>query len=158
MMTEDKWIVDGHHYTCPNCKKTIAIVVNESDEGFEFCPFCGKRMSGQTTDGLSGYGNGYSDGRIDILRELRQSLDDKKDLSAVKDIIDDKIKDWEENNAEIRKERKYRCQIWLTREVSFYVKASCEKVAKAILERIAAEKKKPGEEVTSKYIHEVCNK
>ncbi|MBR1695841.1 MAG: hypothetical protein IJ709_10660, partial [Selenomonas sp.] len=23
------------------------IVVNESDESFEFCPFCGKRMSGQ---------------------------------------------------------------------------------------------------------------
>lgn len=47
-MAENKWIVDGHHYTCPSCKRTMAIVVNESDEGFEFCPFCGKRMSGQT--------------------------------------------------------------------------------------------------------------
>lgn len=46
-MAENKWVVDGHHYMCPDCKKTIAIVVNESDEGFEFCPFCGKRMSGQ---------------------------------------------------------------------------------------------------------------
>ena len=46
-MVKNKWMVDGHHYTCPACKKTVAIVVNESDEGFEFCPFCGKRMSGQ---------------------------------------------------------------------------------------------------------------
>lgn len=49
-MAENKWIVDGHHYTCPNCEKTIAIVVNESDEGFEFCPFCGERMSGQMAE------------------------------------------------------------------------------------------------------------
>jgi uncharacterized Zn finger protein (UPF0148 family) len=49
-MAENKWVVDGHHYTCPNCKKTIAIVVNESDDGFEFCPFCGKRMSGQMSE------------------------------------------------------------------------------------------------------------
>lgn len=49
-MAKSKWIVDGHHYTCPNCKKTIAIVVNESDENIEFCPFCGKRMSDQRTE------------------------------------------------------------------------------------------------------------
>ena len=49
-MAENKWIIDGHHYTCPNCEKTIAIVVNESDEGLEFCPFCGERMSGQMAE------------------------------------------------------------------------------------------------------------
>lgn len=49
-MAENKWIVDGHHYTCPVCKKTMAIVINESDDGFEFCPFCGKKMSGQMTE------------------------------------------------------------------------------------------------------------
>ena len=49
-MSENKWEIDGHHYTCPDCKKTMAIVVNESDEGFEFCPFCGKRMSSQTAE------------------------------------------------------------------------------------------------------------
>ena len=46
-MVENKWIMDGHHYTCPECGKTIAVVVNESDDEFEFCPFCGKRMSGK---------------------------------------------------------------------------------------------------------------
>ena len=45
-MANNKWIIDGHHYTCPDCEKTIAIVVNESDEDFEFCPFCGKRIEG----------------------------------------------------------------------------------------------------------------
>ena len=49
-MAENKWIIDGHHYTCPACKKTMAIVVNESDEGFDFCPFCGKRISGQMAE------------------------------------------------------------------------------------------------------------
>lgn len=49
-MAENKWEIDGHHYTCPACKKTMAIVVNESDEGLEFCPFCGKRMSSQTAE------------------------------------------------------------------------------------------------------------
>lgn len=47
-------------------------------------------------DEFSGYRDGYSDGRIDILRELKQSFDDEKDLSIVKDIIDEKIKDWED--------------------------------------------------------------
>jgi len=133
------------------------------------------------TNELRGYCDGYSDGRIDILRELRQNLNDEKDLSIVKDIIDDKIKDWEKNNAEIReektgkcewikydhrtmcpkehdKERKYYCKIWFTREESFYVNATYEKVAKVILGKIATEKKKHGEEITGKYIHEVYNK
>ena len=48
--TESKWIVNGHHYTCPACKKTMAIEINKNDGGFEFCPFCGKKMSGQRTE------------------------------------------------------------------------------------------------------------
>ena len=54
--------------------------------------------------------------------------------------------------------RKYRCKIWLTREHTFYVNANSEKEGKEKLEKIAAEIKKPGEEITSKYIHEVYNK
>lgn len=49
-MAENKWIIDGHHYTCPECGNVMAIVVNESDEDFDFCPFCGKRMSGQMAE------------------------------------------------------------------------------------------------------------
>jgi hypothetical protein len=55
-----------------------------------------KRCRERDSDELIGYRDGYSDGRIDILRELKQSLDDEKDLSIVKRIIDEKIKDWEE--------------------------------------------------------------
>lgn len=54
--------------------------------------------------------------------------------------------------------RKYRCEIWITREESFYVEADSEKEAKEKIEKIAAEKKKPDEEITGKYIHEVYNK
>jgi len=42
------------------------------------------------------YRAGYSAGRIDILRELKWILDNEKDLSIVKNIIDEKIKDWED--------------------------------------------------------------
>jgi hypothetical protein len=49
-MAENKWEIDGHHYTCPECGNIMAIIENESDEGFEFCPFCGKRMSGQMAE------------------------------------------------------------------------------------------------------------
>ena len=34
------WNVDGHHYRCSNCGKTLAIVINESDEDLVACPFC----------------------------------------------------------------------------------------------------------------------
>lgn len=64
-MTENKWIIDGHHYTCPNCKKTIAIVVNESDEGFDFCPFCGKRIEGLNME----------DDKLEVTHLLGKKLD-----------------------------------------------------------------------------------
>lgn len=54
--------------------------------------------------------------------------------------------------------RKYRCEIWITREQIFYVEADSDKEAKEKLGKIAAEKKKPGEEITGKYIHKVYNK
>lgn len=45
---------------------------------------------------MNEYRAGYSAGRIDILRELKWILDNEKDLSIVKNIIDEKIKDWED--------------------------------------------------------------
>jgi hypothetical protein len=54
--------------------------------------------------------------------------------------------------------KKYRCEIWFTREETFFVNADLEKEAKEKLEKIVAEKKKPNEKITGKYIHEVYNK
>lgn len=54
--------------------------------------------------------------------------------------------------------KKYRCEIWFTREETFFVNAYSEKEAKKILERIVAEKKNLNEKITGKYIHEVYNK
>ena len=54
------------------------------------------------TNEFNGYRDGYSAGRIDILRELKWILDNEKDLSIAKDIIDEKIKDWEKNNVNER--------------------------------------------------------
>jgi predicted RNA-binding Zn-ribbon protein involved in translation (DUF1610 family) len=28
-MAENKWEIDGHHYTCPECGKIMAIIENE---------------------------------------------------------------------------------------------------------------------------------
>lgn len=64
-MTENKWIIDGHHYMCPECGKTIAVVVNESDESFDFCPFCGKRIEGLN----------MADDRIEVTHLMGKKLD-----------------------------------------------------------------------------------
>lgn len=54
--------------------------------------------------------------------------------------------------------KKYCCEIWFTREETFFVNAKSEKEGKEKLEKIIAEKKKPDEKITGKYIHEVYNK
>ena len=36
-----KWIVDGHHYICSNCGKTLALMFSEcDDDDLIGCPFC----------------------------------------------------------------------------------------------------------------------
>ena len=40
-----KWIVDGHHITCNNCKVTMCRLDREEDEiPRKFCPQCGFKM------------------------------------------------------------------------------------------------------------------
>lgn len=40
-----KWIVDGHHITCNNCKTIICRLDREGDEiPRNFCPQCGLKM------------------------------------------------------------------------------------------------------------------
>lgn len=48
--------------------------------------------------------------------------------------------------------KKYRCEIWITREELFYVEADSDKEAKEKLEKIIAEKKNLNEKITGKYI------
>lgn len=36
-----EWIIDGHHYKCSRCGKTLAIMFSETDEDDLIgCPFC----------------------------------------------------------------------------------------------------------------------
>ena len=35
-----KWIIDGHHYKCSRCGKTLAIMFSETDDDLIGCPFC----------------------------------------------------------------------------------------------------------------------
>ena len=36
-----KWIVDGHHYICSNCGKTLALMFSECDnDDLIGCPYC----------------------------------------------------------------------------------------------------------------------
>ena len=41
-----KWIVDGHHYICSNCGKTLALMFSECDDDLIGCPFCLADMRG----------------------------------------------------------------------------------------------------------------
>ena len=41
-----KWIIDGHHYKCSRCNKTLAIMFSETDDDDLIgCPFCLADMS-----------------------------------------------------------------------------------------------------------------
>lgn len=35
-----EWIIDGHHYKCSRCGKTLAIMFSETDDDLIGCPFC----------------------------------------------------------------------------------------------------------------------
>ena len=38
---QGEWIIDGHHYKCSRCGKTLAIMFSETDDGDLIgCPFC----------------------------------------------------------------------------------------------------------------------
>ena len=42
-----EWIIDGHHYKCSRCGKTLAIMFSETDDGDLIgCPFCLADMRG----------------------------------------------------------------------------------------------------------------
>ena len=41
-----KWIIDGHHYKCSRCGKTLAIIFSETDDDLIGCPFCLADMRG----------------------------------------------------------------------------------------------------------------
>ena len=41
-----EWIVDGHHYKCSICGKTLAIIPSESDDDLIGCPYCLADMRG----------------------------------------------------------------------------------------------------------------
>lgn len=44
---EGEWIIDGHHYKCSRCGKTLAIMFSETDEDDLIgCPFCLADMRG----------------------------------------------------------------------------------------------------------------
>lgn len=83
-MIENRWIIDGHHYTCPECGNVMAIIENESDEDFDFCPFCGKRMSGQTemeqamapSDAEFDFKRGYAQSKTDLSLQMIKELDE----------------------------------------------------------------------------------
>lgn len=42
-----EWIIDGHHYKCSQCGKTLAIIFSETDDdNLIGCPFCLADMRG----------------------------------------------------------------------------------------------------------------
>ena len=41
-----EWIIDGHHYKCSRCGKTLAIMFSETDDDLIGCPFCLADMRG----------------------------------------------------------------------------------------------------------------
>ena len=41
---QGEWIIDGHHYKCSLCGKTLAIMFSETDDDLIGCPFCGADM------------------------------------------------------------------------------------------------------------------
>lgn len=44
---QGEWIVDGHHYKCSRCGKTLAIMFSETDDDDLIgCPFCLADMRG----------------------------------------------------------------------------------------------------------------
>lgn len=44
---QGEWIVDGHHYKCSRCGKTLAIMFSETDaDDLIGCPFCLADMRG----------------------------------------------------------------------------------------------------------------
>lgn len=45
---EGEWIIDGHHYKCSRCGKTLAIMFSETDDDDLIgCPFCLADMRGK---------------------------------------------------------------------------------------------------------------
>lgn len=44
--TQGEWIIDGHHYKCSRCGKTLAIMFSETDDDLIGCPFCLSKMKG----------------------------------------------------------------------------------------------------------------
>lgn len=51
--------------------------------------------------------------------------------------------------------KKYNCQIWFTKEHEIVVEAYSIEEAKAKCQQYIAEKKKPGEKITGRFIHEI---
>lgn len=44
---QGEWIIDGHHYKCSQCGKTLAIMFSETDDDDLIgCPFCLSKMKG----------------------------------------------------------------------------------------------------------------
>jgi len=44
---QGEWIIDGHHYKCSRCGKTLAIMFSETDDDDLIgCPFCLADMRG----------------------------------------------------------------------------------------------------------------
>ena len=44
---QGEWIIDGHHFKCSRCGKTLAIMFSETDEDDLIgCPFCLADMRG----------------------------------------------------------------------------------------------------------------
>ena len=43
---QGEWIIDGHHYKCSRCGKTLAIMFSEADDDLIGCPFCLADMRG----------------------------------------------------------------------------------------------------------------
>lgn len=38
---QGEWVIDGHHYKCSRCGKTLVIMFSETDDGDLIgCPFC----------------------------------------------------------------------------------------------------------------------
>ncbi len=49
---QGKWIIDGHHYKCSQCGKTLALMFSETDDGDLIgCPFCLAKMRKGTENG-----------------------------------------------------------------------------------------------------------
>ena len=43
---QGEWVIDGHHYKCSRCGKTLAIMFSETDDDLIGCPFCLADMRG----------------------------------------------------------------------------------------------------------------